>query len=282
VTVLPLRVAPPASAQAPLKVVVVDDDDLVREGARSVLSSVPGVEVVGLAANPTELDERIVETFPQVVVLDIRMPPTYRMEGIEAAHKIRAEHPGLGVVLLSQHADPEYALEFLRPPEAPLKGPDKSEAPLKAPDKSEAPLKAPDKSEAPLKAPDKSEAPDGSAGRAYLLKERLGDPAQLVEAIREVAAGGSVLDPKVVDGLLEAQRRRAHSRLKGLTEREHEVLRLMASGRNNGSVARDLVLPERAVEGHITSIFRKLGLPEQMAVNQRVPAVLFFLARVLE
>src|SRR5258707_1651011 len=132
---------------APLRVVVVDDDYLVREGARSVLSSVPGVEVVGLAANPAELDERILETFPQVVVLDIRMPPTYRMEGIEAAHKIRAEHPGLGVVILSQHADPEYALEFLR---------------------------------------------DGSAGRAYLLKERLGDPAQLVEAIREVAAWGPV------------------------------------------------------------------------------------------
>src|SRR5256714_10848019 len=219
---------------APLKVVVVDDDDLVREGARSVLSSVPGVEVVGLAANPTELDERILETFPQVVVLDIRMPPTYRMEGIEAAHKIRAEHPGLGVVLLSQHADPEYALEFLR---------------------------------------------DGSAGRAYLLKERLGDPAQLVEAIREVAAGGSVLDPKVVDGLLEAQRRRAHSRLQGLTAREHAAPGLMASGRNNAAIARDLVLSERAVEKHINSIFRKLGLSEQMEVNQRVAAVLFFLQR---
>jgi len=241
---------------ASLRVVVVDDDYLVREGARSVLSSVPGVEVVGLAANPTELDERIVETFPQVVVLDIRMPPTYRMEGIEAAHKIRAEHPGLGVVLLSQHADPEYALEFLRP-----------EAPLKAPDKSK---------EAPLKAPEKDEP---SAGRAYLLKERLGDPAQLVEAIREVAAGGSVLDPKVVDGLLEAQRRRAHSRLQGLTEREHEVLGLMASGRNNAAIARDLVLSERAVEKHINSIFRKLGLSEQMEVNQRVAAVLFFLQR---
>ena len=238
---------------------MVDDDDLVREGARSVLSSVPGVEVVGMAANPSELDERIVETSPQVVVLDIRMPPTYRMEGIEAAHKIRAEHPGLGVVLLSQHADPEYALEFLRPPEAPLKAPDKREAPLKAPDKN-----------------------DGSAGLAYLLKERLGDPAQLVEAIREVAAGGSVLDPKVVDGLLEAQRRRAHSRLQGLTEREHEVLRLMASGRNNFRIARNLLLPERAVVGHIKAIFRKLGLPEQMEVNRRVPAVLFFLARVLE
>src|SRR5216117_358301 len=88
---------------ASLRVLVVDDDYLVREGARSVLSSVPGVEVVGLAANPAELDERILESLPQVVVLDIRMPPTYRMEGIEAAHKIRAEHPGLGVVILSQH-----------------------------------------------------------------------------------------------------------------------------------------------------------------------------------
>jgi DNA-binding NarL/FixJ family response regulator len=231
---------------APLRVVVVDDDYLVREGARSVLSSAPGVEVVGLAANPTELDERILQTFPQVVVLDIRMPPTYRMEGIEAAHKIRAEHPGLGVVILSQHADPEYALEFFAPPEAPLKAPDEGKR---------------------------------SAGRAYLLKERLGDPAQLVEAIREVAAGGSVLDPKVVDGLLEAQRRRAHSRLQGLTEREHEVLGLMASGRNNAAIARDLVLSERAVEDHINSIFRKLGLSEQMEVNQRVAAVLFFLQR---
>ena len=256
--VLPLKEAHPTSDHPLLKVVVVDDDDLVREGARSVLSSVPGVEVVGLAANPAELDERILETFPQVVVLDIRMPPTYRMEGIEAAHKIRAEHPGLGVVLLSQHADPEYALEFLRPPEAP----DKSEVPLKAPDKSMAP-----------------ERTGSSAGRAYLLKERLGDPAQLVEAIREVAAGGSVLDPKVVDGLLEAQRRRAHSRLQGLTEREHEVLGLMASGRNNAAIARDLVLSERAVEKHINSIFRKLGLSEQMEVNQRVAAVLFFLQR---
>src|SRR5882672_10052707 len=195
-------VQPPQAATsmevASLRVVVVDDDYLVREGARSVLSSVPG---------------------------------------IEAAHKIRAEHPGLGVVILSQHADPEYALEFLR---------------------------------------------DGSAGRAYLLKERLGDPAQLVEAIREVAAGGSVLDPKVVDGLLEAQRRRAHSRLHGLTECEHEVLALMASGRNTAAIARDLVLSERAVEKHINSIFRKLGLSEQIEVNQRVAAVLFFLARTLD
>lgn len=218
----------------PLRVLVVDDDYLVREGARSVLSSVAGVEVVGTAASPVELIHLIDETLPQVVILDIRMPPTYRMEGIEAAHQVRHKHPDVGIVILSQHADPEYALEFLR---------------------------------------------DGSAGRAYLLKERLGDPAQLVEAIREVAGGGSVLDPKVVDGLLEAQRRRAHSRLQGLTEREHEVLGLMASGRNNGAIAREIVISERAVEKHINAIFRKLGLNDQLDVNQRVAAVLFFLQR---
>src|SRR5258708_24351473 len=148
------------------------------------------------------------------------MPPTYRMEGIEAADKIRAEPAGLGVVLLSQHADPEYALEFLRP-----------------------------------EAPDQDER---SAGRAYLLKERLGDPARLVEAIREVAAGGSVLDPKVVDGLLEAQRRRAHSPLQGLTQRGHAVLPLLASGPNNAAIAPALVPSERAVEKHLHSVFRKL------------------------
>lgn len=220
--------------EQPLRVLVVDDDYLVREGARSVLSSVPGLEVVGTASSPAELIDQIDETGPQVVILDIRMPPTYRMEGIEAAHQVRQKHPALGIVILSQHADPEYALEFLR---------------------------------------------DGSAGRAYLLKERLGDPGQLVEAIREVASGGSVLDPKVVDGLLEAQRRRAHSRLQGLTEREHEVLGLMASGRNNGAIAREIVISERAVEKHINAIFRKLGLNDQLDVNQRVAAVLFFLQR---
>ena len=120
---------------------------------------------------------------------------------------------------------------------------------------------------------------DGSNGRAYLLKERLGAPLQLAEALREVAAGGSILDPKVVDGLLEAQRRRSRSRLHGLTEREHEVLTLMAGGRTNASIARSLTLSERAVEKHINAIFRKLGLSEELDMNHRVAAVLFFLQR---
>ena len=146
-------------------------------------------------------------------------------------------HSGTGIVILSQYADPEYALELLR---------------------------------------------HGSTGLAYLLKERLGRPAQLAEAIREVAHGGSVLDPKVVDALMEAQRRRSRSRLHGLTEREHEVLTLMATGRTNAAIASTLYLSERAVEKHINAIFRKLGLSEELDINHRVAAVLFFLQRNVE
>ncbi len=217
-----------------LRVVVADDEYLVREGARSVLSSVPGIEVVGLAGDPTELMAQIGETNPDAVVVDIKMPPTHRAEGIEAAHRIREKHPRIGVVILSQYADPEYALELLR---------------------------------------------HGSNRLAYLLKERLGRPAQLAEAIREVARGGSILDPKVVDALMEAQRRRSRSRVHGLTEREHEVLTLMATGRTNAAIAQTLFLSERAVEKHINSIFRKLGLSEELDINHRVAAVLFFLHR---
>ncbi|MDP8936711.1 MAG: response regulator transcription factor [Actinomycetota bacterium] len=217
-----------------LRVVVADDEYLVREGARSVLSSVPGIEVVGVAGDPVELMGRIQDSEPDAVVLDIKMPPTHRAEGIEAAHVIREKHPRIGVVILSQYADPEYALELLR---------------------------------------------DGSNGLAYLLKERLGRPAQLAEAIREVARGGSILDPKVVDALMEAQRRRTRSRVHGLTEREHQVLALMASGRTNAAIAQTLYLSERAVEKHINSIFRKLGLSEELDINHRVAAVLFFLHR---
>lgn len=224
------------SAETPetVTVVVADDEYLVREGARSVLSSVPGIEVLGLAADPAELYAMVEATAPQVVVLDIRMPPTFRTEGIDAALAIRAARPQVGVVILSQYADPEYALELLR---------------------------------------------DGSKGVAYLLKERLGEPTRLAEAIREVAAGGSVLDPRVVDGLIVAQQRRTRSRLHGLTPREGQVLELMATGRTNAAIANTLFLSERAVEKHINSIFRKLGLSAEIDSNHRVAAVLLFLQR---
>ncbi len=223
-----------AETARPLRVVVADDWYLVREGARSALATIPGIEVVGTAADADELLEVVEKTQPDSVLLDIRMPPTHRTEGIDAAHIIRKRWPKIGVVILSQFDDPEYALELLR---------------------------------------------DGSNGRAYLLKERLGAPAQLAEALREVAAGGSILAPKVVDGLLEAQRRRSRSRLHGLTEREHEVLAMMAGGRTNAAIARVLCLTERAVEKHINAIFRKLGLNEELDMNHRVAAVLFFLHR---
>jgi DNA-binding NarL/FixJ family response regulator len=217
-----------------LRVVVADDDYLVREGARSVLSSVDGLAVVGLARDPEELYTLVDADPPDVVVLDIRMPPTHQMEGIEAARRIRSTHPCIGVVILSQYGDPEYALELLR---------------------------------------------DGSSGLAYLLKERLGDPSNLAEAIRATAAGGSRVDSKVLDGLFQAQHRRGRSRLHGLTRRESEVLEMMATGRTNAAIADALVLTERAVEKHINSIFRKLDLSEELDMNHRVAAVLFFLQR---
>lgn len=218
----------------PVRVIIADDEYLVREGARSVLASVPGIEVVALAGDPTELHAAIEACPPDAVVLDIRMPPTYKTEGIDAARAIRVSHPDVGIVILSQYADPEYALELLR---------------------------------------------DGSKGLAYLLKERLGEPSKLAEAIREVAMGGSVLDPKVVDALIEAQQRRSRSRLHGLTPREGQVLELMATGRTNAAIGESLVLSERAVEKHINAIFRKLGLSEELDINHRVAAVLFFLQR---
>lgn len=217
-----------------LRVVVADDEYLVREGARHVLSSVGGLHVVGVARDPAELYALVDADPPDAVVLDIRMPPTYKTEGIDAAHRIRSTHPGIGVVILSQYADPEYALELLG---------------------------------------------HGSRGLAYLLKERLGDPTRLAEAIRMTAAGGTDVDPKVLDALIEAQHRRPKSRLHGLTKREGEVLAMMATGRTNAAIADALCMNERSVEKHINSIFRKLGLSEELDMNHRVAAVLFFLQR---
>jgi DNA-binding NarL/FixJ family response regulator len=213
---------------------IAEDDYLVREGARAVLEADPRVSVLGTAGDGTALIELLEQELPDVVLLDIRMPPTFTTEGIEIARRIRAEHPSVGIVVLSQHADPEYALELLR---------------------------------------------DGSNGLAYLLKERLGDADRLVQAIEEVRDGGSILDPRIVEALLEAQRRRTASKLAGLTPRELEVLALMASGRGNASIARELSITDRSVEKHSNAIFRKLGLGEEIELNRRVAAVLFYLQR---
>lgn len=217
-----------------IRLLICEDDYLVREGARAVLDSASGIRVLATAANPDELDELLATHEPDAVILDIRMPPTYSTEGIDIARRLRRERPEIGIVILSQHDDPEYALELLE---------------------------------------------DGSERLAYLLKERLGDSERLVAAIEEVVQGGSALDPKIVDSLMEAQRRRSASRLAGLTPRELEVLSMMATGKGNAAIARDLVVSERAIEKHTNAIFRKLGLGDEIDVNRRVAAVLFFLQR---
>jgi len=215
-----------------VRVVFAEDNYLVREGTAALLDSTEGVEVVGIATNLEELLLAVDELGPDAVLTDIRMPPTNSTEGIDAALKIRGEHPEIGVVVLSQFAEEDYAYELLK---------------------------------------------DGAAGLGYLLKERVADVTELVRALNEVAKGGSVLDPKVVEALVAAKDRMAHSPLAQLTDREREVLEHMAQGQNNAAIARSLFLTERAVEKHINSLFHKLGLSDEPEVHRRVMAVLAFL-----
>ncbi len=213
---------------------IAEDDYLVRNGIETVLARSDDISVVGTAVDPAQTVDLLARTHVDVVVLDIRMPPSHTTEGITLARVLREQRPDLGIVILSQHHDPEYALELLG---------------------------------------------DGSEGKAYLLKERLGDADELVSAIHEVHRGGSVLDPTIVDALLTARSRRASSRLAGLTPREMEVLALMATGKGNSTIAEHLVITERAVEKHSNAIFGKLGLRDADDLNRRVAAVLFFLQR---
>ena len=171
---------------------------------------------------------------PDVVVTDIRMPPTMTDEGIRLAAEIERRYPGTGVVVLSQYDDPDYVLSLLGA---------------------------------------------GTKGRAYLLKERVSDVEELCSAIRTVAQGGSVLDPQVVERLVQARTRRT-SPLDRLTPRETEVLAAMARGLANGAIADELGVGVRAVEKHINAIFVKLGLSEETAVHKRVVAVVTFLSEV--
>jgi DNA-binding NarL/FixJ family response regulator len=215
-----------------IRVVFAEDNYLVREGTAALLGTVDEVELVGTATDRDSLLASVEEQLPDVVLTDIRMPPSGTNEGIEAARRIRAEHPEIGVVVLSQFAEEDYAYDLLK---------------------------------------------DGAAGLGYLLKERVADVAELVRALTEVARGGSVLDPKVVEALVAAKERMAHSPLGQLTDREREVLAHMAQGENNGAIAKSLFLTERAVEKHINSLFHKLDLTEEPDVHRRVMAVLAFL-----
>ena len=217
----------------PIRVVLADDQYLVREGLRRLLESHDEVEVVAVSQDVDSLLAAVDAESPDVVVTDIRMPPDSTDEGIQAAARLRETHPSIGVVVLSQYASPTYALSLLD---------------------------------------------GGSEGRAYLLKERVNDLNQLVAAIRSVAEGGSVIDPKVVDALVAENARSENSPLNDLTPRERDVLREMAEGRNNAAIAEALVLTERSVEKVIHSIFLKLGLTWETAVHKRVKAVILYLA----
>jgi DNA-binding NarL/FixJ family response regulator len=221
----------------PIRVVLADDSFIVREGMRELLESVDEVEVVATCNDLDSLRAAIERERPDVVVTDIRMPPTNTNEGIRVAEGLRSSAPSIGVVVVSQYADAEYALALL----------------------------------------DK-----GAAGRAYLLKERVSDLDQLVNAIREVARGGSVVDAKVVENLIAARIRNKRSALAELTPREGVVLAAVAEGKNNAAIAAFLHLTEGAVEKHISSIFSKLGLSEEPAVHRRVKATLIYLAEERE
>ena len=216
----------------PLRVVFAEDNYLVREGTAALLGTADEVEIVGTASSLDELLSAVDDQLPDAVLTDIRMPPSETDEGIRGAKQIRSAHPDIGVVVLSQFAEEEYAYELLK---------------------------------------------DGAAGLGYLLKERVADVEELVRALTEVARGGSVLDPRIVEALVAAKEHLAHSPLGRLTDREREVLGHMAQGQNNAAIAKSLFLTERAVEKHINSLFHKLDLTEEPDVHRRVMAVLAFL-----
>ncbi len=215
------------------RVVVAEDSLLVREGIVRMLGTFEDTEAVAVVSDLAGLQEAIAEHHPDVVITDIRMPPTGTDEGIRAAAELRESNPEVGVVVLSQYAEPAWCLELLE---------------------------------------------GGSERRAYLLKESLGDPAQLEAAIDAVCTGGSMIDPKVVESLVASRSTAAASPLDRLSPREREVLAEIAQGKNNAAIAESLFLSTRAVEKHINSVFSKLDLTEEPAVHRRVKAVLLYLS----
>jgi DNA-binding NarL/FixJ family response regulator len=216
---------------ARIRVVLAEDSVLLREGVASLLSNA-GFEIVGQAGTGEELLLKVRSYKPDVAVVDIKMPPTQTDEGLRAAQEIREQHPGVGVLVLSQYVESGYALELLQ---------------------------------------------GNAEGVGYLLKDRVSDVKEFAGAVKRVAEGGSALDPEVVSLLVG--RRRGEDPLSQLTPREREVLELIAEGRSNQGIADKLVVTERAVEKHVTSIFQKLRLPAAPEDHRRVLAVLAYLRR---
>ena len=211
-----------------MRIVIVEDSVLLREGIARLLNE-SGHEVVGQLVDAEQVVAVVDEFRPDLVVLDVRLPPTFTDEGIRAASAIRACRSMQPILVLSQYVEERYATDLLA---------------------------------------------DGSAGLGYLLKERIADVGDFIDACERVAAGGTVLDPEVVAQLLARRRRGPFD---GLTPREREVLGLMAEGRSNTGIARHLVVSDGAVEKHISSIFAKLGLATSDTEHRRVLAVLQYL-----
>lgn len=212
-----------------MRVVIADDVMLLRSGLARLLQDT-GVEVVAECADADELVEAVDRERPDVAIVDIRMPPTHRDEGLVAARRIRELHPTTAVLLLSQYLEPRYAQRLLA---------------------------------------------DQPGGLGYLLKSRVADVSVLVDALRRVSEGECVIDPTIVAKLLA--RRRVGSPLERLTDREHEVLGLMAEGRSNAGIASRLGLSERTIEATCAQVFRKLDLEPSPDLNRRVLAVLALL-----
>ncbi|MBP2324970.1 DNA-binding NarL/FixJ family response regulator [Kibdelosporangium banguiense] len=208
---------------------IADDAVLFREGVARVLTEA-GFEVVAQVGDAASLLDRVRDDPPDAVVVDIRMPPTHSTEGLDAARTLREHHPSVGVLVLSAHVEPHYALQLIE---------------------------------------------SGAQGAGYLLKERVADLAELTDAIRRVAAGGLVIDPSVVAQLVG--RKRTRSPLDDLSERERDVLKVMAEGRSNQAICQRLYLSQKTVEAYVRSVFTKLGLHQGADDNRRVLAVLTYL-----
>jgi DNA-binding NarL/FixJ family response regulator len=216
-----------------LRLVIAEDSYLIRKALQQLLTGAPALEIVAVCEDAYALLEAIERERPDVVVSDIRMPPFHKREGLDMAVRLRKTHPGIGVVILTQHADPAHVLELFE---------------------------------------------SGSEGRAYLLKEHVGDLTQLVAAIEAVAAGRSSIDARIVDVLFAERARVAASPLDELTAREREVLTEVATGKSNAAIAALLFLTKRAVEKHINAIFMKLNLRDSEDTSRRVTAALIYLA----
>ena len=216
-----------------IRVVLAEDSVLAREGIIRIVARAEDIELVATCETLAEARAAVEREHPDVVLTDIRMAPTFTDEGIQLAAELARSHPEIGVLVLSQHAEPLYALTLLE---------------------------------------------HGSKGRGYLLKERLKDSGELNRSVREIAAGGAIVDPKIVDALLTMQEQRERNALEKLTPREREILALVAEGKSNSAVAESLSIGTRGVERLINSIFTKLELGDSDAISRRVKATLAYLA----